>query len=153
MKLLKTSLALCLFMILLNACIKTNTNDSSTGSGLGTGSFTVGGQTYTGDCVANADPNCSGKLLVQIVSPNNGSYNLYAVSTSSSGSTNLVVQNTSNRCIQNSICNLTGSSLSLYGSVSGSVTRTGANSLSFTSTMKSATSTQQVTITGSGSWK
>ncbi len=152
MKQLKTSIFFLMLFLLLNACKKTTTEDTG-GSGLGTGSFTVGGQTYTGDCVANPDPNCSGRLLVQIVSSSKGSYNLYAVSSSSSGSTNLAALNTSNRCIQNSIYNVQSPSFGIYGSVSGSVTRTGTNSFSFTSTMKSASSSEQITVTGSGTWK
>jgi hypothetical protein len=148
MKQLKTSTFFLMLFILLNACKKTTTEDSGTEQG--TGTFTLAGQTYKGSC--NAIPaigGCSGKVDITITQGSTALCNAYAVP--SSGSASLIGQNFN--CNSYLICNVTLPNPPGYTTVSGTVTRTGTNSFSFTGTVKNNNTSVQSSISGSGTWK
>lgn len=118
-------------------------------SGLGSGSFTLDGVTVSGTCIGVASTSCSGGLDVGIT-PTTGSseqFSIVNMPSASSGTFNIT-----NATQSSGTCNLWAGT-SGYLSKSGTLTKTGAKSFTFTATLYDATEQNpDKTITGQGTY-
>jgi hypothetical protein len=117
----------------------------------GNGKFTYNGTSYSGECIAISSVNCTGGTTVQIVADGgNRNVQIHNIPSASSGTTNLKSWDKATDC-DITIAYLIGTVG--YASTSGSVTKTGAKSFTFTATLYDfATGQSPHTISGSGSY-
>lgn len=126
-----------------NGSFKIKLSGTSIPTGPGTGTFAVKGQTYTGNCIGT--PNGSGGTNVTIANTSEALV-IYNMPSAASGSF--------------TINPFTGSNTNLYiltspgmlASVSGTLSKTGAKSFTFTGQVKDISTNQTYNISGSGSY-
>jgi hypothetical protein len=128
-------------------------NDNPTPQ-LGTGSFTVDGTTYTGICVGVPSSFCPSGLDVAITptvgNSTSQSFLIYNMPSASSGTFNVTDGYQSN-----GTCNLWTAYSSVgtvYASKSGTITKTGPKSFTFTCTVYYLLNNVSKTVTGQGTY-
>ena len=136
------------------AAIITTSNCTPSGGGSqGSGTFTVNGQSQTGLCgsVPSVTTGCTG-IDVSIVTTNGISFVLYNMPQQASGNYTI------NDAYQNGVgtCNLWATFLSGtqtgFGSASGTVTKTGPRSFTFTCTVQDVLANRTYSSSGAGTW-
>ena len=128
------------------------TGGGGTGNEPGTGQFIFNGTTYNAYCGAAQGLNCAGSGIDVILVPQSGvnSFVIYNMPVANSGTFTFADgEQALNTCDLYGILN--GSS-NLYVTESGSLTKTGANSFTFTSVIRNITSGGATTLEGSGSY-
>lgn len=123
----------------------TGTSTGTNNPGVGSGSFKYDGQTYTGVCQSTGTD-------VVIASQSGQSFVIYNMPTSTSGSFNF-----KDGYQANGTTDLWGAlnGATFFGATkpTGSVTRTGAKSFTFSTTVYDLNTNQQKSVTGSGTWQ
>lgn len=121
------------------------------GSG-GSGQFTYGGGSYSGMCASVADVSGSGGIDVTIATGSGASFIIYNMPTASSGTYSFTDGWTNvNTSALYALCNV-GNGSAQTASQSGTVTKTGANSFTFSCTMSDIISGQTYSASGSGTY-
>jgi hypothetical protein len=148
---IQKTILLLMVVFTLFSCKKEDTkNDTPAGT---TGTFIVDGTTTTGPSSSVNATSCgSGKDLI-ITTPNNGSRNfiVYNIPLGASGSSNFTDGgNTVGTCSLYAVYAPTTSNV--YVTKNGSLTKTGANSFTFSCTVYDLLTNVQKTVTGSGNF-
>lgn len=118
---------------------------------VGNGQFTYNGQTISGTCnSSSALTPCTGKH-VGIYNSSSGSFSISNVPTASTGTFNVNAYNYGFNCNLEAIAQIGGSG-GTAESTSGTITKTGAKSFTFSITMKNTSSGVTSVATGSGSY-
>lgn len=133
------------------------TSDDCTGGGgagneTGTGQFNFNGITYNAICASTPGSSCAGSGIDVVLVPKGGdnTFIIYNMPVANGGSYPFADgEEAVNTCNLYGILN--GSS-NLYVTESGSLTKTGANSFTFTSVIRNITSGGTTTLEGSGSY-
>jgi len=132
-----------------------NVTGTSTGGGgggtIGSGTFKIGSQNFSGAIVQAVSPSTTGGNGVDVVfaTAAGASVTIYNVPTASSGSFSIVeyAGGTERWLVAQDGVGFWGSSLS------GSMNKTGAKSISFSATVEDISGGGTRTVTGSGSWQ
>lgn len=133
------------------SCSGSEDDDDNTTSGIATGTFVTLGVTYTGICVSGQASNCTTGILVTIAHSSGASFIIDNMPQASSGTFTFSDFFTGGNCNLKALNTLTGGIQ--YASVSGSITKTGAKSFTFSCNAKSTIlNSQPITITGNGSY-
>ena len=150
------SLLLLLVVVSLAGCKKDGDDEEEIDDiSIGSGTFTYKGNTYSGNCVqVPATSGASGKIdVLTATADGRQSFVLYNLPKSSSGSINIVRFDGNTGGSSGAFALATLSSATLLSSVSGTVTKTGSNSFTFSIKMTDLTTDQESTATGSGEYK
>lgn len=124
--------------------------------GTGKGEFTLDNVTYSGDCLANQVTSCDSDnddttVDVYLTDPFNGGIVIYNMPPQSSGNFPFVQFTESSNCELYLLPNMSSSVIVPYSGTTGTVTKTGSNSFTFTQTFTDINGIPH-TISGSGSY-
>ena len=120
----------------------------------GKGNYIADGVSYSGTCISTVSGSCttSASIDVSIIAASSNSLQIHNMPTQSSGTYPFVQYTGSNNCALYTLdVKLVGSGLIPYSATTGSLTKTGAKSFTFTETYKDQNGTTH-SFSGSGSY-
>jgi len=122
--------------------------------GLGKGEFTIAGKKFTGLCTGSPSSSLSNDADDVMISTDDGDFfTIYNLSTANKGTFNFSDFFTSSSTATSAVFALDNSSISIDNKTSGTVTKTGAKSFTFSGVVYDEVNKNQYTITGSGTYK
>lgn len=132
---------------ILEFCVTVIDNSDSGGSGTGSGTFTIGGQTFSGPCIS-VPSVVNGVIDVTIVTTSGSSFNIYRMPTGSSGNTAF-----GDGGDQTGTFGLVTTNGGFWGTrAGGTVTKTASNKFTFSGTVYDLITNQSQAVSGNGTY-
>ncbi len=127
-------------------------NSDETQNPIGTGKFSIGGKTYTGDCVATTSSTIGNNGLdVGIVTSNGDAFAIGNLSTASNGS--VPFSDGWSQPAGTTFGVISVPSVFMGTRSGGKITKTGPKTFTFSCTVYEILSSSQYTVTGSGNYR